>query len=158
MRKGLLFLGIAGIALVVAIAKFLLPSKSGVSPVQPVTTADEAADTVTPKTREESVQPTRDVAQTRDISVTTTYTNPAGEDQIRFTLMVDDAGVITDVKTEILATHDVSKKRQMAFADGLPAVVNGKKLSQLTGIDRVGASSLTTQAFNTSLNQLKSQL
>lgn len=120
--------------------------------------ADETADTVISKTREESVQPARDAAQTRDISVTTTYTNPAGEDQIRFILMVDDTGVILDAKTEILATHDVSKKRQMAFAEGLPAVVNGKKLSQLTGIDRVGASSLTTQAFNSSINQLKSQL
>jgi hypothetical protein len=153
-----LFFGIAGITIVVAIAKVLLPSKSGVSPAQLVTMADETADTVISKTREESVQPARDAAQTRDISVTTTYTNPAGEDQIRFILMVDDTGVILDAKTEILATHDVSKKRQMAFAEGLPAVVNGKKLSQLTGIDRVGASSLTTQAFNSSINQLKSQL
>jgi NifU-like protein involved in Fe-S cluster formation len=97
-------------------------------------------------------------AVAKEVSVTTTYKSPAGEDRVGFTLTVDANGVVTGAKTQVMTDHEISKKRQQAFADGLPAAIKGKKLSELTSIDRVGGSSLTTGAFNQSLAQLKSQL
>jgi hypothetical protein len=48
--------------------------------------------------------------------------------------------------------------RQESFGSGAGAVLVGKKLSDLGAIDRVGGSSLTTNAFNTSIDKLKAQL
>ena len=89
-------------------------------------------------------------------SVKTVYGNPAGEDPVGFNIRVDDNGIITEVKVDILAENSTSKNRQESFATGLPQVIIGKKLSELTAIDKVGGSSLTTNAFNASLEKLKS--
>lgn len=138
IKKGTVFLGIAALAGLVAAVKFLMPSKDG--EMSPSTTA---------------VEPSKAV---KSVTTKRTYKNPAGEDEVGFTLSVDALGVIVDAKTDILAVHDISKKRQIAFADGLPAVVKGKKLNELSSIDKVGGSSLTTQSFNDALATLKSQI
>lgn len=102
--------------------------------------------------------PSNAVEEGRKITTRVSYTNPAGEDEVGIALVVNAEGVIVATDTEILATHDISKRRQEAFASGLTAVLQGKKLSELTAIDRVGGSSLTTGAFNRALPQLKAQL
>jgi hypothetical protein len=94
----------------------------------------------------------------RELSVSTSYKSPAGEDKVGFTVVVDQDNVIIDVKTSVLTEHEISKKRQESFAAEIPSVLKGKKLSELAKIDRVGGSSLTTGAFNNSLEQLKAQL
>ncbi len=94
----------------------------------------------------------------KNLSVQTHYSNPGGGDDVAFMLMVDANGVITQATTEVLAHNDISKMRQAAFAAELPKVIVGKKLSDLSSIDRVGGSSLTTKAFNDVLPQLKAQL
>ncbi|MBP9697742.1 MAG: hypothetical protein KBD65_00930 [Candidatus Moranbacteria bacterium] len=98
------------------------------------------------------------MADKKIVTTRTSYKNPAGEDEVAFSLTVDDNGVITDAATEVLAIHDISKMRQVAFSDGLLAVLKGKKLNELSSIDRVGGSSLTTTAFNKALPELKAQL
>lgn len=87
-----------------------------------------------------------------------TYQDPSGETSIAFALIVDSNGIIVDAPTELLATNPIALKRQEAFAAELPAFVKGKKLSELTAIDRVGGSSLTTKAFNDALVTLKAGL
>lgn len=94
----------------------------------------------------------------KKVNARVSYKNPAGDDEVAFMLTVNGEGVIVAASTEILAIHDISKKRQEAFASGLESVLAGKKLSDLASIDRVGGSSLTTAAFNQVLPQLKSQL
>ena len=94
----------------------------------------------------------------KSVAVRTSYGNPAGSDEVGFVLALDDNGVIVNATTEVLATHDISKARQAAFASGLGTAIQGKKLSELTAIDRVGGSSLTTNAFNKALPELKAQL
>ncbi len=94
-------------------------------------------------------------ATMRKSSVRTSYKNPGGEDEVGFSIRVDENGFITEVTTEVLAKNPTSKMRQEAFAEGLPQVLRGKKLADLTNIDKVGGSSLTTAAFNVSLAQLK---
>lgn len=110
-------------------------------------------------TSEKTTQEQSQVAPTtKELSVKTSYTNPGGSDEVGFTLVVDSTGVITDAKTETLATNPTSLIRQQSFASELPTVLKGKKLSELSQIDKVGGSSLTTAAFNKSLDQLKAQL
>jgi hypothetical protein len=77
---------------------------------------------------------------------------------VGFTLVVDNNGVITDAQTEVMGVAPTSKMRQESFAKELPKVVVGKKLADLTKVDRVGGSSLTTGAFNAALAKLKAQL
>ena len=94
----------------------------------------------------------------RTATVKTSYKNPGGEDEVGYELTVDENGIITGAKVDVLAKNPISQKRQEAFAEGLPMVVQGKKLSELTAIDKVGGSSLTTASFNASLAQLKASL
>jgi hypothetical protein len=94
----------------------------------------------------------------KEVSTTEKYQTPAGEEQVGFTIGLDDTGAITEVKTEILGKAPASKIRQEAFAKDITSSVQGKKLADLTSIDRVGGSSLTTGAFNTALDALKAQL
>lgn len=102
--------------------------------------------------------PPATTATVKKLTTEVTYKEPAGESPISFTLSVGSDGVITDATAEVLATHDVSKARQTAFAAEFAAAVKGKQLSELTAIDRVGGSSLTTKAFNDALATLKAQM
>ncbi len=164
IKKSTLFLGVAVLAGLVAAVKFLMPSKGGDANLAAVSGDMKDA---SPKIVGESVtkpteKPTETVAEApkaaKSVTTKAVYKNPAGEDEVGFTLSVDAMGVIVDAKTDVLAVHDISKKRQMAFAEGLPAAVKGKKLSELSSIDKVGGSSLTTKSFNDALSTLKSQL
>lgn len=94
----------------------------------------------------------------RTVRVQTRYQNPGGSDEVGFVVTVGGDSIITDAQTEVLAVNPTSKDRQEAFAAELPAALRGKKLSELTALDRVGGSSLTTDAFNAMFPQLKSQL
>ena len=161
IKKSTLFLGVAVLAALVAAVKFLMPAKEGERTPSMATSGD--ANGSSAKIVSESVgTPAGMMAETpkvaKSVSTKAVYKTPAGEDEVGFTLSVDASGVIVDAKADVLATHDISKKRQTAFAEELPAAVKGKKLSELASIDRVGGSSLTTKAFNDALTQLKSQL
>lgn len=94
----------------------------------------------------------------RTASVKRRYNNPGGSDEVGFVLSVDDKGIITSVKTEVLAVNKISQMRQEAFASAMPQVLIGKDINTLGNLDRVGGSSLTTNAFNTSIEELKAQL
>lgn len=164
IKKSTLFLGVAVLAGLVAAVKFFMPSKS--DDKSPSTVSGEAknmptqsANSTSPKQMEKSAQNMTETPNAaKSVSTKISYQNPSGADEVGFTLSVDTMGMITDVKTDILATNEISKKRQAAFAEGLPSAVKGKKLSDLASIDKVGGSSLTTKAFNDSLAVLKSSL
>jgi hypothetical protein len=97
-------------------------------------------------------------ASEKNVSTKAVYKNPAGEDEVGFALTVNTDGTIVSATAQVLATHDISKKRQEAFAAEFPAALRGKKLSELSAIDRVGGSSLTTAAFNQALPELQAEL
>lgn len=94
----------------------------------------------------------------KTVSFATNYQSPAQLEQVSFSITVDEAGVITDAKSDVLAVHPISVTRQTAFAKDFPAALKGKKLSELSQVDRIGGSSLTTGAFNKALTELKAQL
>jgi hypothetical protein len=102
----------------------------------------------------------KDVSEDRaeDATVVASYKSPAGDEKIGFKVVVDGSGVITDANTEVMAEHAISQKLQTSFAQALPEKIKGKKLSELGPIDKIGGASLTTGAFNDSLDELKSAL
>ncbi len=97
-------------------------------------------------------------ATEKKLTSKTEYQNPSGKDEVGFNVMVNSEGVVTGVTVDVLAVNEISKKRQEAFAAELPQVLVGKKLAELAPVDRVGGSSLTTNAFNMSLVELKANL
>ena len=97
-------------------------------------------------------------ATEKKLSTKTSYKNPGGEDEVGFNVTVNSQGVVVDATTDVLAVNAISKTRQLSFSQGMAAALKGKNLSELTAIDRVGGSSLTTGAFNASLTELKAQL
>lgn len=91
-------------------------------------------------------------------SVETTYISPGGEEEVGFTVYVDEDGTITDAETLVLGKSPTTMMRQKSFAAEMPTVLKGKKLSELENVDRIGGSSLTTAAFNKALTDLKAQI
>lgn len=132
------------------------PAEPEISAPAPDTTQTETAD---PAVSElvESDQPVA-LDSAASVSLETTYQSPAGPEDVGFLLTVDENGIITDTQTEVLATAPISVTRQESFAEELSEVLVGRNLAELTNIDRVGGSSLTTDAFNAALPELKAQL
>lgn len=98
------------------------------------------------------------VVGSKEVSAVASYGVPEDRtDTLRFVLAIDKQGVIESVKTLDAATNEVPEKKK-EFNDQLTVIIKGKKLSELTAIDKVGKSSLTTQAFNSVIDQLKAQL
>jgi hypothetical protein len=91
------------------------------------------------------------------VSARTEYESPAGAEEIEFSVIVDADDVIVDAPVSVLASDDTSKKHQAAFAQALPVAIKGHKLKELEPLETVGNSALTTEAFNNSLEDLKSQ-
>lgn len=79
------------------------------------------------------------------------------EDFLRFVLTLDKQGNITEVATLDAKTDEVPEKKK-EFNEQLTVVIKGKKLSELSAIDKVGTSTLTTKAFNSVIDQMKAQL
>ncbi len=99
-------------------------------------------------------------AVTREISTLVAYDVPnGGGHNTRFSVFVDQDGLITDVKSldELYASLE-SQIKLDEFSENLLKIIKGKKLSELENVDRVGTSSLTTNAFNSGLENLKSQI
>lgn len=127
------------------------PADNTITPPAPVT---DVAPQPTPAPADGSAG----VVSAKTVTTIATYHVPSGDEKVGFTLTLDQSGVVTDATTEILGVAPITKSRQEAFAKALPETIKGKKLSELTHIDRVGGSSLTTAAFNQSLAALKAQI
>ena len=98
------------------------------------------------------------LAATREVSTIATYEAPGGTDKVRFTIGLDTGGRVISVKASDAQKGDEVSENLGKFSTGLLLVIKGKKLSELTAVDRIGKSSLTTAAFNASLPALKAQL
>lgn len=104
--------------------------------------------------------PTAEMAtkKSREVSAVVAYdVNEEVSHEVRFTLSLDSDGAITSVSLVENPTGIASDK-QKEFARELEVVINGKKLSELSAVDRIGTSSYTTNAFNSAIDKLKAQL
>ncbi|MBP6929545.1 MAG: FMN-binding protein [Candidatus Moranbacteria bacterium] len=110
--------------------------------------------------REGDVMPsmTVPVADNREVSAVVKYmATEDKQDTLRFILTLNKDGVITGVTTLDAETNEVPEKKK-PFNEGLSVVIIGKKLSELTAVDKIGTSTYTTTAFNSVIDQLKAQL
>ncbi|TXH01333.1 MAG: hypothetical protein E6P95_01975 [Candidatus Moraniibacteriota bacterium] len=106
-------------------------------------------------------KPEPNVAATnsKEVSATTTYSiaEVGKTHQVKFTLMLDEQGMITGTKLVEMPQGEASDK-QKEFSGLLTTMIQGKKLSELTKVDKVGKSTITTDAFNSVLGDLQAQL
>lgn len=103
----------------------------------------EAPITVAPTTTSSEVTP---VGSSRTSTGIMTYTNPAGQDKVSFTL-TQNAGVIESLVVTSLAENEFSKNWQAKFIEAASSEIVGKNLKDLK-LNAVGGASLTTGAFN----------
>ncbi len=88
-------------------------------------------------------------------SAVVTYDAYEGKmDTLRFVVTVDGSGAIETIQTLDAATGEVPEKKK-EFNDLVNVQLKGKKLSELTAIDKVGGSSKTTEAFNRAIPELQ---
>ena len=94
----------------------------------------------------------------RDLSAIVSYEVPGDKvDTLRFVVTVDKAGTIQSIQTLEAASGEIPEKKK-EFNDQINVILKGKKLSELSAIDKVGTSSMTTDAFNKALPQLQAGL
>lgn len=105
-----------------------------------------------------NITPMKVIDPTKEESVIVPYLTPGGECKVGFTVVTDQKGIIAGITTTILGHNNTQIAYQKRFAAAAPAVLIGKKLSDLSAVDRIGRASLTTEAFNASLSKLKAQL
>ncbi len=98
------------------------------------------------------------VVKSKELSATTTYEVPGDKtDTLKFVVKLDATGQIEQITTLDAATNEIPEKKK-EFNDQINIILKGKKLSELTKVDKVGKSTLTTNAFNAVLGDLKAQL
>lgn len=94
----------------------------------------------------------------KEVSAVVTYEVPGEKfDTLRFVVKLDDAGAIDEIRTLDAETNEIPEKKK-EFNDEVNVILKGKKLSELAKIDKVGKSTLTTDAFNEALDKLKAEL
>ena len=116
-------------------------------------TEEPAAGEISAPTQKGELLPDGSRRVTADIS----FDVPDGIDHVLFSVTVDPTGGVSAFKMEDADTHEVSTHME-EFSGEIMKVIGGKKLADLTAIDKVGKSSLTTVAFNNALDELKAQL
>lgn len=90
-------------------------------------------------------------------STTIQYMASTTEEAAHFILIVDNSGSITNARTVDPQTLKASPQ-QAAFTVELTKVIKGRKLSELGALDKVGKSSLTTEAFNEAIPILQAEV
>lgn len=117
-----------------------LEKSQGTTPAEPIVKKDEGTS-----------------EQLREVSANASYTAPGGEHTDRFTLFLDNGGLVRGTKvTDTLEPGSEHELYLAKFAQELLVKIEGKKLSELQQVDRVSSSSLTTTAFNEALTTLRS--
>lgn len=81
------------------------------------------------------------------------YSTPGGEQSVAVEVTVEADGTITDVEVTPQAESGNSAEFQEEFADGIADQVVGKKIDELD-VSKVSGSSLTSDGFNTAIEEI----
>lgn len=112
----------------------------------------------------DAVQTTQQTADPADTTTTTTYkdgtynatgsySSPGGRESIELNVTIKD-GIITSTSLVADATDGDAKDYQAEFASAYKDLVVGKNIDRVS-LSRVAGSSLTSNGFNTALDQIK---
>ena len=145
--------GLVVIAAVVVVSIFVY-YRSAQNALQTVRNEDSAIapEVATAQRTEEELS-----AGSKKVTTRASYEVP-GEvtDVTDFTVIVDGQGFIASISAQ--AIEHGSQEKLDEFSQSLITVIQGRKLNELGPVDTIGKSSLTTKAFNDSLDELKAQL
>ncbi|MCX6733320.1 MAG: hypothetical protein NTX63_00735 [Candidatus Peregrinibacteria bacterium] len=133
----------------------IVPSASTITapvtaPVSPVST-----NTTTPTTTKPTTTPAPK-ALTGTFHERVSYQTPESIEDVDFVFAVS-SGSVTNLTLSSTPSERQSGKYQSRFMDAITNQVVGMKISDLGTFDRVGGASLTTDAFNQAVAQLKAQ-
>jgi len=87
-------------------------------------------------------------------SATGSYSTPGGRESIGLTVTIAN-GVITSTSLDVNSRSGESRSYQRDFAAGYKSLVVGKNVNDVS-LSRVAGASLTTNGFETALEQIKS--
>ncbi len=94
----------------------------------------------------------------KSVSAVVSYDTPGDyKDVLRFVVTVNESGMIKRIETLDDETNQIPEKKK-EFNEQINTLLQGKKLSELSAIDKVGTSSMTTDAFNEALPKLQASL
>lgn len=93
---------------------------------------------------------------TGSFSETASYGTPAGTQTVTFSFKLS-TGTITDVTLTGAPQDSTSQEYTNAFMSGITPMIVGKKLSTIGTFSRVNGTSLTANAFNKAITQLKAK-
>jgi hypothetical protein len=120
------------------------------------TSGEQNTPTPTPSTPETPAPVVSQSYKAGSYGATGTYQSPAGAEELGVTLTINQAGIITDAKSETMATNPASKKWQGVFTAGVNTEVVGKSIDQVS-LGVVSGSSLTPKGFMDALEKIKVQ-
>ena len=146
---------IAAIVLI-AVAASMFSKKEDASQADSATTSQPSDDVATSSDSSSTTTPDSWSAfKNGTYTVSDTYSSPGGIEDIKVTLTLNN-NTITDVSVVQEANNNESAEYQEKFQDSYKSKVVGKALSSLQ-LSRSSGASLTTNAFNDALDQLRSQ-
>jgi uncharacterized protein with FMN-binding domain len=121
----------------------------------PSSTAGTSSATDTPSTATSPATAATNTSNYKDgsYSATASYVTPGGIESIDLTVTIK-AGVIVDSSIASSGKSDHAQEHQAAFASGYKTLVVGKNVDSVT-VSRVSGASLTSNAFNDALAQIK---
>ncbi|MDP4008455.1 MAG: hypothetical protein Q8P68_04670 [Candidatus Peregrinibacteria bacterium] len=82
------------------------------------------------------------------------YLSPAGNESISVSLTLDN-DIVTAVNLVPHASNETSIKFQSAVKNAAPALIIGKKLTDIGAFSKISTSSLTLMAFNQAISSIK---
>lgn len=136
----------------------VVPSESTIAaPVATTPISPAGADTTTiPTTAKSTTTTPAPKALTGTFHEKVAYQTPESTENVDFVFTVT-AGSVTGLTLSATPVESQSRKYQSKFMDAITNKVVGMKISDLGSFDRVGGASLTTDAFNQAVVQLKAQ-
>ncbi len=114
-------------------------------------TTTTSADTAISQTTTNTDTTFKDGTYTIDDS----YQSPGGNEPIKTSITIKD-GIVTDTSVKQDPNNDESAQHQADFATEFKSKVIGKAISGLS-ISRISGASLTTDAFNDALDQIRTK-
>ncbi len=102
-----------------------------------------------------STQTTDYIYKDGTYSAVSTYTTPAGPEEINVSITLK-GDIISDAVVVGKATNEVSIKLQSMFIGGLKAVVVGKNIEDVV-LNKVAGSSLTPKGWNEAVVKIQAQ-
>lgn len=153
-KQAVITIAVVAITIFAVLGTILLAKKK--SNKNLATTTDSSTKTNTSQsTTDNTTQTSSSTLNDGTYKATGSYTSPGGNEEITVSVTIKD-GVVTDTSATSGANDPTAKQYQGEFIAGYKDQVVGKKVNTIK-LSRVAGSSLTSQGFNSALQQIQQQ-